>query len=362
MLSVPCTLPVQFERFSISDASACLNGEIYLRNRQVYAIGGNLDKAGFDFDFTFPQDTATTNLYFYSLHYVGSMIIEYQVTGNENWLELSKSIIQYYIQYIETPENIINVFTNRGSGSADHGMSIRIAVLLLFYREYGKVDRLDNNGLLSSISDHIIECGEWLFDDANHAMNNHGLMVNVALASIGVSLANSYSELSKRFIAKADKRLAELMTHTFDCDGYANENTIGYHRYNLLKYIEAENLFRKWGIDNSDYLNYGASIINRAKKALSFCVWQDGTIPPIGDWPVHSVEYESLNSSKCFSESGFAVIKNDDLYVSIICGRRTSAHKHVDDTSITIRYCGEDICIDGGNYNFDRSSPYRQCL
>ena len=61
-----------------------------------------------------------------------------------------------------------------------------------------------------------------------------------------------------------------------------------------------------------------------------------------------------------FSESGFAVVKNEDIYLSLICGGRGVAHKHVDDTSITLRYRGVDVFIDGGSFNYDEKNPYRQ--
>jgi len=184
-------------------------------------------------------------------------------------------------------------------------------------------------------------------------------MVDVALALVGVSLHNAEGI---GYIKRADERLSSLIQQAFDKEGLANENTIGYHRYNLIKYKEAESLFLAWGLTDANYLKACGSIIDRAETALSICCWQDGTTPPIGDWPVHSVSTVSINRSKCFGDSGFAVIKNDDLYVSIICGHRSPAHKHVDDTSISIRFKGIDICIDAGNYNFDRTSPYRRCL
>jgi hypothetical protein len=91
-------------------------------------------------------------------------------------------------------------------------------------------------------------------------------------------------------------------------------------------------------------------------------VWQDGSIPPLGDSAVYRTKTVSRNKPRCFFESGFAVIKNDDLYLSILCGAPTETHKQVDDSSITLRFMNRDILIDGGSYTFDRTDPYRRCV
>lgn len=212
-------------------------------------------------------------MYFYSLHYIGSLVSEYKATNERKWLDIAIKIAGRFLIYTKNQDNKIRVFTNRGGGSADHSICIRVTALLHFLREYLIIHYFDETASL--LLAHVCECGKWLYNDRNHATNNHGLMVDVALALVGVSLHNAEGV---GYIKKADERLSSLIQDTFDKDGLANENTIGYHRYNLIKYKEAENLFLAWGLADANYLKICGTIIDRAETALSICCWQDGTV------------------------------------------------------------------------------------
>ena len=120
-------------------------------------------------------------------------------------------------------------------------------------------------------------------------------------------------------------------------DGLCNENTIGYHDFNL-SFIEGWSSFANITGLSETLVSVLEETILRATSALEFCVWQDGSIPPLGDSAVYRTKTVSRNKSRCFYESGFAVVKNDDLYLSILCGAPTETHKQVDDLSITLRF------------------------
>jgi hypothetical protein len=349
--------PSHFSHLTDNEIAKARNRIIWLRNGQSFEISSD---GYINWNHVFEINTATTNLYFYSLHYVGSLVFEYIRSKDTYWLNCSKLIVSSFFDFVTASQNNrLLVETNRGGGSRDHGTAIRVTALSIFLREYS----LCNGDIefCRTVASYIIECSFWFEDDSNYSNNNHGLMVDVALAQVGAILGQA-TDIGCRFLSKADTRLSDLVINTFDSDGFANENSVGYHRYNLTKYKEATRLFRSWGLKNSYFLKICNKILDGAEIALGFCVWQRGIIPPIGDWPVHPIQDKSIDSSKCFTESGFAVIKSDDLYVSTVCGHRGTAHKHVDDTSITIRYKDVDVVIDSGNYSFDRSSPYRQCL
>jgi hypothetical protein len=113
---------------------------------------------------------------------------------------------------------------------------------------------------------------------------------------------------------------------------------------------------------SENLITFLEELILRATNALEFCVWQDGSVPPIGDSQIYQLQIASRNEPRCFYESGFAVVKNDELYLSILCGARTEIHKQVDDTSMTLRYKNRDILIDGGAYLYDQGDPYRRCV
>ena len=45
-----------------------------------------------------------------------------------------------------------------------------------------------------------------------------------------------------------------------------------------------------------------------------------------------------------------------------MCGARTEVHKHVDDSSVTLRFKNHNILIDGRSYTYDRADPLRRCI
>jgi hypothetical protein len=153
----------------------------------------------------------------------------------------------------------------------------------------------------------------------------------------------------------------ELGKISFDRDGLCYENTIGYHNYNMQCYRRLLRFLKHYAL-SGPLVTFVEDLILRAAEALEFCVWQDGSIPPIGDSSVYQSKIVSRNKSRCFYESGFAVIKNNDLYLSVICGSRTEYHKQVDDSSITLRFMNRDVLIDGGSYTYDLGNPHRRCV
>ncbi len=343
-------------KLSAKEKEDVASGVVTLRNGEQFNFN---EDHSIDWSFRFKLDSATTNLYFYSLHYVGSLCLEYINTDDKKFLEMAIGISRSYFHFISNPHNRRVAETNREGGSRDHGTVIRVSCLCMLLKII--VESNDYYEFTRDIARYIIDCGYWLEEDQNYRTNNHGLMSDVCLAQIGVVVGQE-TAIGKRFVDKSRWRIAELILGAFCSEGLANENTIGYHRYNLIKYKEAVELFKCWGLYSGKFADVAYNVIDKAEFALSVCVWHDGSIPPIGDWPIHPTNCVSRDMPYLFPESGFAVIKNEDLYISIICGHRGTAHKHVDDTSITIRYRGVDVVIDCGNFSFDRTSPYRQCL
>ena len=86
-------------------------------------------------------------------------------------------------------------------------------------------------------------------------------------------------------------------------------------------------------------------------------------MPTIGDSGRYAVERaQTINSSSCFPDSGFGVVKNEHLYLSLICGARSEVHKHVDDSSMTLWWDGHPLVVDTGSYLYDRTDPYRRTM
>jgi hypothetical protein len=184
-------------------------------------------------------------------------------------------------------------------------------------------------------------------------------MASIALLHTAVQFGAA--PCASRYRDVATNRIMELGKISFDRDGLCYENTIGYHNYNMQCYRRLLRFLKHYEL--SDILmTFVDNLLLRAAEALEFCVWQDGSIPPIGDSSVYRSKIASRNKSRCFYESGFAVIKNNDLYLSVLCGARTEYHKQVDDSSITLRFMNREILIDGGAYLYDQADPHRRCV
>ncbi|MFP3686398.1 hypothetical protein SB847_22110, partial [Bacillus sp. SIMBA_026] len=75
-----------------------------------------------------------------------------------------------------------------------------------------------------------------------------------------------------------------LAAQSFDKDGLCNENTIGYHNFNLSLYRKLRTVLANLQIAD-DLRDKIDALIGRASHALELCVLPDGKIPPIGDSP-----------------------------------------------------------------------------
>jgi hypothetical protein len=213
--------------------------------------------------------------------------------------------------------------------------------------------------LLNRVCDCLKYWSDWLLDAKNSGKNNHGLMGSIALLHSAIQFGATPYASTYRDVAT--NRIIDHAKSSFDRDGLCNENSIGYHNFNLHCYRGLLEFWKPYG-HSETLVNFLEELTLRATKALEFCIWQDGSIPPIGDSAVYRVNIASRNEPRYFYESGFAVVKNDDLYLSIQCGAREEFHKQVDDSSITLRFMNRDILIDGGSYLYDRTNPHRRCV
>ena len=313
-----------------------------------------------DWRFSFSENVQSNVLWLYSLDYVGTLFSAYESVNQEKYLIAAVGIVQSFLDFVdESDENRLLILTlRRGGSSQDHAVATRTNVFVKILHILGGLDKYHN--LAFRVARCLHTHGLFLMDDGNYAQSNHGIMSDLALAQLGAALGIA-SVQGTQFLNKAIFRLISAIHRTFDRDGFANENTVGYHRFNMVLYGEAVMWFSKWQVDER-FASEARPILQRAETALRFAVWPDGSIPPIGDSPVYSKVTRSINKSCLFSESHFGVIKSDDLYVSFVCGWRSKGHKQVDDTSLTIRYLNTDIVIDAGSYSYDRKDPLRQCL
>jgi hypothetical protein len=310
---------------------------------------------GVQWDKEFSTQAKSNVMQLLSLAPIGRLLSTFQKRKDAGALQFAVAALKSFLDYSSKPVRRLSIGR---IPSADHAAATRVKVFVKFIQVMR--DRQgDHYALLVRVCDCLKYWSDWLCKAKHYTKNNHGLMGSISLLHSAIQFGGTPH--SRVYLDVATNRIFELGKTSFDRDGLCNENTIGYHSYNLNLFRGLVEFWKHYGLAGA-VVEFLDETIFRATRALEFCVWQDGTIPPIGDSPAYRTKTASLNKSRCFYESGFAVVKNDDLYLSILCGAPTETHKQVDDSSMTLRFLNHDIVIDGGSYLYDTTDPYRRCI
>lgn len=284
-------------------------------------------------------------MWFYSLNYIGNLITQQSNIDRA----LIKSMTESFLDYIEQDENRKKVYS---IPSGDHASSTRLIALISLALYFSSDEQLT-----TKIKNEISRTVSWIVDDKNYKENNHGLMTSYALI---FSYIFDRDKNHKAF-ESAINRITSLSRLQFDKNGYCNENSIGYHNFNIHIYKKITSLLEKFSLTDSkteELLN----IISLGEIATRKLILPTNEIPPIGDSPKYKVNINGIDGNFLSKESGIAVIKNKGFYLAVLCGSASETHKQMDDSSIYLHVNGEDIIIDAGSYSYDVKDPYRRSI
>ena len=310
---------------------------------------------GVQWDRKFATQANSSIMWLFSLAWIGRLLSTFQQRNDGDALRLAEVGLESFLTYSSRPDNQLSIGK---IPSADHSAATRVRVLIKFIQVMRGRQDIDY-ALLERICDCLKYWSGWLAEPNNYKKNNHGLMGSIALLHSAIQFGTA--PYASAYLDVATNRIIELGKSSFDRDGLCNENSVGYHNFNLHCYRGLLEFCKHYRL-SATLVTFLEDLTLRATNALAFCVWQDGSIPPIGDSAVYRVDIASRNEPRCFYESGFAVVKNDDLYLSILCGAPSEIHKQVDDSSMTLRFLNRDILVDGGSYLYDRTNPHRRCV
>ena len=310
---------------------------------------------GVQWDRKFGTQHNSSVMHLFSLNLVGKLLATFLQRNDADALRIAVVVLESFLIYSSVPDNQLRIGR---IPSGDHSAATRVKVLIKFIQVMRERRGIDYP-LLERVCGCLKYWSDWLADPKHYKKNNHGLMGSIAL--LHSSIQFGAAPYASAYLDVATNRIIELGNSSFDRDGLCDENSIGYHNFNLHCYRELLGFCKHYRLSES-LITFLEDLILRATNALEFCVWQDGSVPPIGDSQVYQLKIVSRNEPRCFYESGFAVVKNNDLYLSILCGARTEIHKQVDDTNMTLRYKNRDILIDGGAYLYDQADPHRRCV
>jgi Heparinase II/III-like protein/Heparinase II/III N-terminus len=310
---------------------------------------------GVQWDRKFGAQHNSSVMHLFSLSLVGQLLATFLQRNDGDALRIAVVMLESFLNYSSVPDNQVRIGR---IPSGDHSAATRVKVLIKFMQAMREAQDIDG-AFLQRVCDCLKYWSDWLADPNHYKKNNHGLMGSISLLHSAVQFGDA--PYASAYLDVASTRIMELGKSSFDRDGLCDENSIGYHNFNLHCYRGLLEFCKHYRL-SENLITFLEELIHRATNALEFCVWQDGSVPPIGDSQIYQLQIASRNEPRCFYESGFAVVKNNELYLSILCGARTEIHKQVDDTSMTLRYKNLDILIDGGAYLYDQADPYRRCV
>lgn len=179
--------------------------------------------------------------------------------------------------------------------------------------------------------------------------NNHGAMVAVSI----LHASRLFDGLEESVAESAYSYLKTIIDDVFDPDGVPGENSPSYHHFwlNLLGPVLELLETGEAGVRSDEALR---ALLERSRTALSHFVDHTGRFIPIGD--SHSGKSPvppARNTSSHNAIAGFYTLSRADTLLTFNCGHHKYAHKHCDDTSVTLSFRGVPILLDAGFFGHD---------
>ena len=232
----------------------------------------------------------------------------------------------------------------RLGSSWDHCSSLRLKTLCALN---GSGNQLLNEEAMAYLRKEIDRENYW----QQIALNNHGLMLIDALNGVALT----FCESSVTF-GRCAEELSRILDFVFGEDGFCNENSPAYHYLYIRLLRDICSKYESW-LECAEFVIVARNYLKLIEGTMSQLVTQDGMIPPMGDSNPAASDFESVDGTHFSERVGLWIYKHDDIFLSFKCGFESLTHKHADDTSIILRYRGEDLITDAGTANFNYRDP-----
>jgi len=333
--------------------SRCIVDELSL---PLSCIGGDdlsLIEPDVLFKYVSAKNSATIFLWVHSLAFLIPLIESYEKSPTKTVFCVIENIICSFLEHID------KFMARQRYDSEEHALYIRTVVLLkalhiLPFRTEFQNKILRFLGVQS----------QWLLDFPKHYLRTHqGVMQCFGILYMAAFIDG---EIGATYAEDAFEILQKLINKSFDEEGFCNENSPGYWRYNILLYKAILTFAEHYNIKSPVFVEI-REVIERASVALQYVLptHHDGKVfmPSIGDSGTFVVnDFSSMKVTKCFSKGGFFVHQNEKIYLTFKCGWSNSSHKHADETSITLRYSHQDVFVDPGFHDYDWQGLLRPYL
>ena len=326
-------------------ANLILNNQFYFRD--------SLDivdfSKGIKWDYEHIKNKNAYQLQLHAFRPVSYLVNAFEVSRDITYLEKAKEIIDSWLRYEKTDHENMFVWY-------DHATADRAQTLAYYYLVAKSHLTLESGKFVKIIEKHA----DFLMDDNNYRVNNHGMMMDRALVMLGMIFDGSKA---KGYTRKGVARLRDNFHHNFSYQGVHLENSPEYHVYVQEMFISVQDYLKK------NKLSLGNDIIGKFKLVENYYQYitkPNGYLPMIGD----SGNFKSPKKTKKYDAfydqtAGIAIFQSENLknslkstWMSFVCGFGTLTHKHYDDLSFTLFYKGRDIFVDSGRHSYG-ASPER---
>ncbi|EJS78496.1 heparinase II/III domain-containing protein [Bacillus cereus] len=293
----------------------------------------------------------TYQAYLHSLQFVSYLCNGFEYTKDIKFMEKAEQIIINWLEVSsKIPEGIIWY---------DFTVANRTIVITHYINLCIKENYTLKENLKVSLLNSLINHGQYLYDNKNYVDNNHGIMMDRALLQLAAILFNY--EHAKVWAEKALSRLENQLKNSFTMDYINVENSPAYHDHTYRLFCEIKDFidFNNISFENVQIKKLLEMIYQRHLEMLK----PDHSYPLIGDTEkIYFLNDSPQYNTVVYPETGLAILKDKNCYITLKSGYVNLSHKHLDDLSFTIYYKGYDLFTDGGKYNYNNKDSYRKYI
>ena len=241
------------------------------------------------------------------------------------------------------------------SGSLDHQMALALRSAATFRSRLNKSTGVTPklyDEVLAALMDVVSEAATVIKEGTEFRADNHGVMLTIACEHAAVIFPEVSSITS---LAESGREsLIPSLRVILDDQGVVRENTPLYQKLyvSLMRQLAD---FQEWADVRSDATLELRRLTALAEEALHLMLLPNGHIPPLGDAVGGGSGYGPHPGELYSPGSGLYIWKDEETFVSAVCGFRGVIHKQADDTSVTLWHAGEHLIRDAGLLSYDEN-------
>lgn len=316
-------------------ATDVMNGEISLVGLPPYKLGNKINWAAS------PYKNRSWEYVFQSLRWMGTLVVEYENTGEERYLNRATEIAKDWVEH--------NRYGAKGTKPyvwTDHPVSLRTQPLLCLSKH------VNASWLKDSLAVHAKLLSDPRLYKKGH---NHGIDQDIALMGIGCRYGR------KEWADLATRRLTGTVKLDVDSQGALMEQA---PRYAVYVYGRLQVAMTNMKSCDRKVPTDIARRSEALKDFIAHATMPNGYMAPIGDGSADTEpkmetgtpkqQVKVYNAGYVFGRTSWN--EPESAYYSIRFGPGLKFHGHEDHLGVTYFAHGRDILVDGGFHSYEKSA------